>query len=321
MASKTLDSDVPPLKIIPAGTLVNVNRRRRIQHTQKSFSTISAFMSPRSLATTVNKSARSAAGQRATSSMNSCLLDEVGRADSANDVCNPARRVTGILEKLPPLLGGKTAAKPGDHRVVDRVNAEVSKGLEDGCTDRIADRQFLRGDVLHGEYLVADLDLTGPSIRKVDVLGRHLSGKAEPVCRKRAGWRNAAARLPSQRGGNLVGRGTDDDAQPWVGLGIIVEPASQSLECAIPGEARECLIDGRPAAEMSEVFARIDLAAAAVSEMVEDYVLHIVHGWQHFVSVNHTRFPDEVNHFGFPSRATSTAYCCPDASIPEQARV
>ena len=64
-----LESDVPPLKTSWAGVGPNSKTCFKVQQTQKSFSTISAVMSPRRAAASRNRSRRSCFVRLAMSSM------------------------------------------------------------------------------------------------------------------------------------------------------------------------------------------------------------------------------------------------------------
>ena len=80
------------LKEQPCRRVGRVKSRLSVQHTQKSFSII-AEVSPRPVPITRNRSARSAAGNLATSSMSRYL--RVIPGDLPHCVCDPVGRITG----------------------------------------------------------------------------------------------------------------------------------------------------------------------------------------------------------------------------------
>jgi hypothetical protein len=90
--------------------------------------------------------------------MNS-LLHVIFGTDLANDFGYPARRIAGIPQQLLPVLGWKLPPQPGDYIIIDRTDPQVSKGLKDGRTDRIADGKLLGGHVFHHKHLFADSNL------------------------------------------------------------------------------------------------------------------------------------------------------------------
>src|SRR5690606_34346144 len=116
-----------PLKRMPEGEPVSAKTRRSVQHTQKSFSTITGLM-PRRSADARKRSARSPAGSLATSSTDGvlpCLCDHAGR------VGDPTFGVAGAAHELAALVGAEAAAERHRGIVVDPAGPRVAEGVKD----------------------------------------------------------------------------------------------------------------------------------------------------------------------------------------------
>src|SRR5262249_4651000 len=148
MALNTFDRLVPPLKMRSAGGSGREKIVRSVQHTQKSFSITSARSVFFCRAASVNKSARSRALSRATSSMSDGLhLGFVcGRLirQPTNDIIHPVRRVASVVEELLPDSIVECSLQVLDDVIGDIILTQVAKCLEHRSARQASGREVLR---------------------------------------------------------------------------------------------------------------------------------------------------------------------------------
>ena len=200
MTPNTLESDVPPLKSNPAGGSGRVKTRLSVQQTQKSFSIISE-VSPLPVPVTMKRSARSAAGSRATSSMTHLGFILNRLADNGRD---PVGRVPRVPEEFLELLRRQGPPELRHHQMVHSRLPEMPQCLEHHRTGPASHRELFWGRVAKLECRGSDSHFARPAVRQVYWLGQHLRGQPQPVGRHRPGRDDLAAGLPGQRLGDFI---------------------------------------------------------------------------------------------------------------------
>lgn len=146
--------------------------------------------------------------------------------DATSRLDYPVGCVVGIFQQFLPLGIGKGLTDPGKHLLTDSVLAEVTQRLKNHRTGAATSWQIARGNVSQVDLYLAHAQTARSTICEIYWLCRYLGGQSKAIGGHGTGRNDTAAGSSANGVGNVIDIAGNGNAQRWVGLRDVVQPAA-----------------------------------------------------------------------------------------------